>query len=66
MQIPQRDEPKSNQNRFPRIRTKINMNPMAEKSLTKPKMPVRKRDAETVVNPADMKITGASVDLVSY
>lgn len=53
-------EPSFNQNLFPFILTKTNMNAMAESSFTIPKIPVRKRDDETDVKPADMKITGAS------
>jgi hypothetical protein len=37
------------------------MNAVAEANLTTPKIPVRKRDEDTEVNPADMKITGASI-----
>jgi len=37
------------------------MNEMAEMSLTRPKIPVSKREEETEVKPADMKTTGASV-----
>jgi hypothetical protein len=36
------------------------MNAIADKSLTTPNTPVKKRDEETEVKPADMKITGAS------
>lgn len=36
------------------------MNAMAERSLTTPNTPVKKRDDETEVKPADMNITGAS------
>lgn len=60
--MPQTKEPSFNQNRLPRILTKTNMNAVAETSFTRPNSPVRKRDDETDVNPADMKITGASVD----
>ena len=60
IQIPQSDEPSSSQNLFPRILTKTNMNAIAERSLTTPNTPVKKRDEETEVKPADMKITGAS------
>jgi len=38
----------------------MNMNAMAERSFTMPKMPVKKREEDTDVKPADMNITGAS------
>jgi hypothetical protein len=37
------------------------MNAAAETNLMTPKIPVRNRDEDTEVNPADMKITGASI-----
>lgn len=61
MEIPQMAEPSLSQKRFPFILTKTNMNAMAETSFTMPKMPVRKREEDTDVKPADMNITGASV-----
>ena len=60
MQTPQSDEPSRSQNLFPLILTKTNINARADRSLTTPNTPVKKRDEETEVNPADMKITGAS------
>jgi hypothetical protein len=60
IEIPQADEPSRSQKRFPLMCTNININAIAERSLTTPKIPVRKRDDETEVNPADMKMTGAS------
>ena len=60
IQTPQRDEPSRSQNLFPLILTKTNINAIAERSLTTPNTPVKKRDDETEVKPADMKITGAS------
>ena len=56
-----RPEPNISQNRLPCIRIKTNMKAMADKSFTTPKIPVKKRDEDTDVNPADMKMTGASV-----
>jgi hypothetical protein len=60
MQTPQSEEPSRSQNLFPLILTKTNMNAIADRSLTTPNTPVKKRDEETEVKPADMKITGAS------
>jgi hypothetical protein len=60
IQTPQSDEPSRSQNLFPLILTKTNINAIADRSLTTPNTPVKKRDEETEVNPADMKITGAS------
>jgi hypothetical protein len=37
------------------------MNAVAETTFTTPKIPVKNRDEDTDVNPADMKITGASL-----
>jgi hypothetical protein len=37
------------------------MKAVAETTLTTPKTPVRNREDETEVNPADMKMTGASI-----
>ena len=54
-------EPSLSQKRFVFVLTKTNMNAMAETSFTTPKMPVKKREEETDVKPADMKITGASI-----
>ena len=56
---PQTPEPSFSQNRFPRSRTKMNMKERAERTLMMPKIPVRKREDETEVKPADMKMTGA-------
>lgn len=63
IQAPQSDEPSRSQNLFPLILTKTNINAIAERSLTTPNTPVKKRDEETEVKPADMKITGASAAL---
>lgn len=63
MLAPHSADPSNSQNLFPFMRTKTNMNAIAENNLTKPKTPVKKSEAETVVKPADMKITGASVHL---
>jgi hypothetical protein len=41
------------------------MKEVAEMSLTTPKMPVKNSDEDTLVNPADMKITGASAVLLA-
>lgn len=60
MDTPHRMLPKSNQNLLPLIFTKTNMNAMAERSLTTPKMPVRKREAEMEGKPEVMKMVGAS------
>ena len=60
MQVAHNAEPKRSQNLFPLIRTKTNINAIAEMSLTKPKMPVRKRVEEREVKPAEARITGAS------
>ena len=60
MQIAQALEPRFSQNRFPLNLTQRNMNATAEKNLTKPKMPARRRDEETEVKPADWKMMGAS------
>lgn len=60
METPHTAEPSLSQKRLPFILTKMNMNAIAETSFTTPKMPVRKREEETDVKPADMKITGAS------
>jgi hypothetical protein len=59
--IPQTKEPNLSQKRFPLIWTNKNMKAIAEINLTTPKIPVRNKDEETEVNPADIKITGASV-----
>jgi hypothetical protein len=61
MEMPQIAEPSLSQKRLVLVFTKMNMKAIAETSLTMPKMPVRKREEETDVKPADMKITGASV-----
>jgi len=55
-----RADPSKSQNLFPFIFTNTNINAIAERSFTTPNTPVKKRDEETEVNPADMKITGAS------
>lgn len=52
--------PSFNQNRLPRMRTKTNINAVAETNLTRPKRPVKNNDDETDVKPADIKMTGAS------
>ena len=57
---PQIMQPSRSQNRLPRYFTKINMNAIAVRTFTIPKIPVRKRDEETDVKPADTKIVGAS------
>jgi hypothetical protein len=62
MQTPHIVDPSKSQNLFPFIRTKTNINATAEKSLTKPKIPVRNSEDETDLKPADIKITGASVE----
>lgn len=61
MDIAHSAEPSMSQNLFPLIRMKMNMKAIADKSFTTPKTPVKKRDEDTDVNPADMKMTGASV-----
>ena len=61
IETPQIVEPILSQNRFPLILTNTNMNVMAETNLTIPKTPVRKRDEESVVKPAEINITGASI-----
>lgn len=60
MLAPHSADPSRSQNLFPFMRTKTNMNAMAENNLTRPKTPVRNSEAETVVKPADINITGAS------
>jgi hypothetical protein len=60
MAMPQTRLPSLSQNLLPRRRTNRNMKDTAETSFTRPKIPVRKREEETDVKPADMKITGAS------
>lgn len=60
MLTPQSTLPKSNQNLFPLTFTKTNMKAIAESNLTTPKTPVRKSEEETDLNPAEIKITGAS------
>lgn len=61
IETPQIVQPILSQNRFPLILTNTNMNVMAETNLTTPKIPVRKSDEESVVKPAEIKITGASI-----
>ena len=60
MDMPQIAEPILSQKRLPRRWTKTNMNDRADSSLMIPKMPVRKSEEDTEVNPEDMKIVGAS------
>ena len=50
--------PSINQKRLPLMKTNLKVKARAETSLTRPKIPARKRDAETEVKPEDMKITG--------
>jgi len=60
MDTPQMADPSFSQKRFPRMRTKTNMKVVAETSFTIPNSPVKNREDDTVVKPADMNMTGAS------
>lgn len=60
IEMPQMMQPSRSQKRLPRNLTKTNMNAVAVRTLTMPKMPVRKRDEETDVKPAETKMVGAS------
>ena len=65
MDIPHTAEPHLSQKRLEKVLTKMNMNAIAERSFTIPKIPVRKREEETDAKPADMNITGASMSIIS-
>ena len=59
---PQIADPNLSQKRFPNQSTNTSMKDNADSTFTTPKSPVRKRLLETVVNPADIKIVGASLN----
>ena len=60
IEMPQIVEPSLSQKRLPNQFTNKNIKDNAEASLTRPNKPVRRRQDETDVNPADGKIVGAS------
>lgn len=58
MQIAIVAEPRRSQNLLPRRRMKMNMKARDVINLTSPNKPVRKRELETEVYPAEMKMIG--------
>lgn len=63
MDTAQTPDPSLSQNRLSLLLMHRNMNARADASLTSPKMPVRNKEEDTEVKPADWKIMGESTTL---
>ena len=59
MLVAQIVEPRISQKRLPLTRTNMNMNRVAERTLTRPKTPVRRSIEEVDVKEAERKMEGA-------